>query len=145
MPAKKTKESIAKPSLLMAQLFWSTGVLASAVSLRKLSTMSIICTSQWSRAFRILQNTILRIPQLRGHSRPRSKTHLDFFNPWRIGDRPRILNRVKDVQPNLVQRLVAMFVCDLSNKSLLLCQSHATTDGRGCDFEYSNLGSKGET
>jgi hypothetical protein len=55
LPANKTKESIAKPSLLMAQLFWSTGMLASAVSLRKLSTMSIICTSQWSRAFRILQ------------------------------------------------------------------------------------------
>ncbi len=32
-----------------------------------------------------------------------------IFNPWRIGDRPRILNRVKDVQPNLVQRLVAMY------------------------------------
>jgi hypothetical protein len=42
LPANKTKESIAQLRLLTAQLLWSTGVLASAVSLQNLSTMYII-------------------------------------------------------------------------------------------------------
>jgi hypothetical protein len=115
LPANKTKESIAKPSLLMAQLFWSIGVLASAVSLRKtkhnVDHLHVAVVEGLSYPLKGAQ--VVRSQYFEFHSCVAivdpARKRIWIFNPWRIGDRPRILNRVKDVQPNLVQRLVAMY------------------------------------
>jgi hypothetical protein len=95
-------------------------VLASAVSLQNLSTMYIIWTTQWSRAFRIEGLSypprgaqVVRSEFFEFHSCvvivDPARKRIWIFNPWRIGICPRALNRVKDVQPNLVQRLVAIY------------------------------------